>query len=223
MNPRDLIIGHAGWSGAAALIPIPFVDDLFSASVRKALLARLGKHRKAEIDKAALEKLGGALSGRKLVSLLGARRLIGKWSVPLQVLMRSSDIIGTFQLGTLFDHHLRTRDENAGPVDVAEAGHLLRAVEVATKSARGEATERAFMGILKQSSSMALAVPRQVRAIAAKYTTRKKSRAPELLVKTVPKPIVAQAIGFMGSRASTVERSYVELLRDAFDRSWRTK
>jgi uncharacterized protein (DUF697 family) len=147
---RRLILGRALLSGAAGLVPVPYIDDLLAGQVRAGLVRRLADLRRVDVDRNAVAELATPHHSRLLnaagmgaVLLGGAQRVWRRVAASILVVRRVDEAVQTFQIGTLFDHYCARHHVGLG-LDGARANALRAAMEQAIRQARGRAVEKAF-------------------------------------------------------------------------------
>ncbi len=193
---RRLILSRALLSGAAGLVPVPYLDDLLAGQVRAGLVRRLADLRRVDVDGNAVAELATPTSSRVLhaaglgaILLGGAQKVWRRVAASILVVRRADEAMQTFQIGTLFDHYCSRHHVGLG-LDGGKAKTLRDAMEQAIKHARGQALEDAFQRTLA--------------------TTRKLSRrlARRALVEKVETELAGPA------------QAYVAALVGAFDVAW---
>ncbi len=193
---RRLILGRAVLSGAAGLVPVPYLDDLLAGQVRAGLVRRIAELRRVDVDSNAVAELSTPTGSRVLhaagvgaVLLGGAQRVWRRVAASLLVVRRADEAMQTFQIGTLFDHYCARHHLGLG-LDGVRARALREAMEKAVRHARGQALEDAFQRTLSTS-----------RRLAGRLTRR-------LLVEKVETELAGPA------------QAYVAALVAAFDVAW---
>jgi uncharacterized protein (DUF697 family) len=193
---RRLILSRALLSGAAGLVPVPYLDDLLAGQVRSGLVRRLAELRRVDVDGNAVAELATPTGSRVLhaasvgaILIGGAQKVWRRVAASLLVVRRADEAMQTFQIGTLFDHYCSRHHVGLG-LDGTKARTLRDAMEQAIKQARGQTLEDAFQRTLA--------------------TTRKLSRrlARRALVEKVESELAGPA------------SAYVAALVGAFDVAW---
>jgi uncharacterized protein (DUF697 family) len=172
---RRLILGRALLSGAAGLVPVPYLDDLLAGQVRAGLVRRLAELRRVDVDGNAVAELATPTGSRVLhaaglgaVLLGGAQKVWRRVAASLLVVRRADEAMQTFQIGTLFDHYCTRHHVGLG-VDGNKAKTLRDAMDQAIRHARGQALEDAFQRTLAGSRKLAGRLAR--RALVEKVET----------------------------------------------------
>lgn len=154
---RRLILGRALLSGAAGLVPVPYLDDLLAGQVRAGLVRRLAELRRVDVDGNAVAELATPTGSRVLhaaglgaVLLGGARRVWRRVAASILVVRRADEAMQTFQIGTLFDHYCARHHVGLG-LDGGKARTLRDAMDQAIRHARGQALEDGFRRALGTS------------------------------------------------------------------------
>jgi len=157
---RRLILGRALLSGAAGLVPVPYLDDLLAGQVRAGLVRRIAELRRVDVDGNAVAELATPTGSRVLhaaglgaVLLGGAQKVWRRVAASILVVRRADEAMQTFQIGTLFDHYCSRHHVGLG-VDGAKAKTLRDAMEQAIRHARGQALEDAFQRTLSTSRKL---------------------------------------------------------------------
>src|SRR5690349_22158842 len=65
---RPLILGRSLISGAASLVPIPYIDELLAALVRESLIRRIAEIRQVDIEQAAVQAVAAPHGSRLLTA-----------------------------------------------------------------------------------------------------------------------------------------------------------
>jgi hypothetical protein len=172
---RRLILGRALLSGAAGLVPVPYLDDLLAGQVRSALVRRIAELRRVDVDMNAVAELSTPTGSRVLhaagigaVLLGGAKKVWRRVAASLLVVRRADEAMQTFQIGTLFDHYCARHHIGLG-LDGGKARALREAMDQAIRHARGQALESAFQRTLATSRKLAGRLAR--RALVEKVET----------------------------------------------------
>jgi hypothetical protein len=225
MNGR-LILGRALISGAAGLVPVPYLDDFLSTAVRGGLIRAVAERRQVDVDDAAVAQLVSPAASRLLAAAnlgavaWGTRRAWRRVAASLLVVRRADEALQTFQLGTLFDHYCAVHHIGFG-LDAARAARLRLAIDQAVHTARRDTVERAFRRALRAPGVAALGLPRGARALWSRL--RKGPLEAEPLGAVVE---AAAARGWLRRAVDGLERElglgYVRALTDAFDAAWRS-
>ncbi len=165
---RRLILGRALLSGAAGLVPVPYLDDLLAGQVRAGLVRRLADLRRVDVDGNAVAELATPTGSRVLhaaglgaVLLGGAQKVWRRVAASILVVRRADEAMQTFQIGTLFDHYCTRHHVGLG-LDGAKAKTLRDAMDQAIRHARGQALEDAFQRTLAGSRRLAGRVARRL-------------------------------------------------------------
>jgi len=158
---RRLILGRALLSGAAGLVPVPYLDDLLAGQVRAGLVRRVAELRRVDVDANAVAELATPTGSRVLhaagvgaVLLGGARKVWRHVAASIVIVRRADEAMQTFQIGTLFDHYCARHHVGLG-LDGGKARALREAMEQAIRHARGQALEAAFQRALSTSRKLA--------------------------------------------------------------------
>jgi uncharacterized protein (DUF697 family) len=158
---RRLILGRAVLSGAAGLVPVPYLDDLLAGQVRAGLVRRLAELRRVDVDANAVAELATPSGSRVLhaasigaVLIGGAQKVWRRVAASILVVRRADEAMQTFQIGTLFDHYCARHHVGLG-LDGAKARALREAMEQAIRHARGQALEAAFQRTLATTRKLA--------------------------------------------------------------------
>ena len=172
---RKLILGRALLSGAAGLVPVPYLDDLLAGQVRAGLVRRLAELRRVDVDGNAVAELATPTGSRVLhaasigtVLIGGAKKVWRRVAASILVVRRADEAMQTFQIGTLFDHYCSRHHVGLG-LDGAKARNLREAMEQAIRHARGKTLEDAFQRTLATSHKLAGRLAR--RALVEKVET----------------------------------------------------
>jgi hypothetical protein len=227
---RLLVLQRALVSGAAGLVPVPYLDDVLAAGVRAGLVRRLAELRQVDVDEQAVALLVTPHASRLLAAAsLGSAALRGtrfawrRLALSLIFVRRADEALHTFQVGTLFDHYCARHHVGLG-LDRARAAALRRAMDAAIRSARSESFERAFRRALRVPGAAALGLPRRVwsRLIGRRGPiSAEPITLDEAMRDAASKSVVARAVESLGREVASVEKSYVGALVDAFDAAWR--
>jgi hypothetical protein len=158
---RRLILFRSLISGAAGLVPVPYLDDLLAAQVRAGLVRRIADLRRVDVDRNAVSELATPSGSRVLhaagmgaLLLGGAQRVWRRVAASLLVVRRADEAMQSFQIGTLFDHYCARHHVGLG-LDGAKARLLREAMEQAIRHARGQALEGAFQRTIKTTRKLA--------------------------------------------------------------------
>ena len=158
---RKLILGRALLSGAAGLVPVPYIDDLLAGQVRAGLVRRLAELRRVDVDGNTVAELATPTGSRVLhaaglgaVLLGGAQKVWRRVAASILVVRRVDEAMQTFQIGTLFDHYCTRHHVGLG-LDGNKAATLRDAMDKAIRHARGQALEDAFQRTLAGSRKLA--------------------------------------------------------------------
>jgi hypothetical protein len=221
---RPLIIARALVSGAAGMVPVPYLDDLLANLVRESLIKRLAEIRNVDIDPHAVQAVATPRGSRLLTAAtlgsaaLGAtRRVFRRVAASLLLVRRVDEAMQTFQVGTLFDHYCARHHVGLG-LDTQKAAKLRLAMERAIRETHGDALQRAFRSTLRMPSALVIALPRMVMA-----RFRKKKDAPIDAEKLDDQLRRAESSGFVKRAVSSVTgvgQGYGRALAAAFDEAW---
>src|SRR4051794_41798599 len=74
---RRTILFRSLLSGAAGLVPVPYLDDILAGQVRAGLVRRLAELRRVDIDRNAVAELSQPTGGRMLNAAAMGAVLIG--------------------------------------------------------------------------------------------------------------------------------------------------
>jgi hypothetical protein len=229
---RLLVLQRALVSGAAGLVPVPYLDDMLAAAVRAGLVRRLAELRQVDLDEQAVALLVTPNPSRMLAAAsLGSAALHGtrfawrRLALSLLFVRRADEAMHTFQVGTLFDHYCAQHHVGLG-LDRPRAAALRRAMDAAIRSARSESLERAFRRALRMPGTAALVLPRLVWSrligrrgpVAAEPIT-----LDEAVRDAASRSVVVRAVESVGREVAAVEQSYVSALIEAFDSAWRSE
>jgi len=172
---RRLILSRALLSGAAGLVPVPYLDDLLAGQVRAGLVRRLAELRRVDVDGNAVAELATPTSSRVLhaaglgaILLGGAQKVWRRVAASILVVRRADEAMQTFQIGTLFDHYCTRHHVGLG-LDGGKAKTLRDAMDQAIKHARGQALEDAFARTLSTTKRLSRRLAR--RALVEKVET----------------------------------------------------
>lgn len=157
---RRIILLRSLLSGAAGLVPVPYLDDLLAGQVRSAMVRRLAELRRVDVDANAVYELATPHHSRLLgaagmgAAVLGtAQRVWRKVAASILVVRRADEAVQTFQIGTLFDHYCARHHVGLG-LDGGKAHALREAMDAAIRHARGRAMEDAFERALTTSRKL---------------------------------------------------------------------
>jgi uncharacterized protein (DUF697 family) len=158
---RRLILSRALLSGAAGLLPVPYLDDLIAGQIRSTLVRRIADLRRVDVDANAVHELAEPHHGRLLQAagtgallLGGARQIWRKVAASILVVRRVDEAVQTFQVGTLFDHYCARHHLGLG-LDGRRARALREAMEEAVKNARSRAFYDALSRAVGQARTFA--------------------------------------------------------------------
>ena len=172
---RRLILSRSLLSGAAGLVPVPYLDDLLAGQVRAGLVRRLAELRRVDVDSNAVAELATPTSSRVLhaaglgaILLGGAQKVWRRVAASILVVRRADEAMQTFQIGTLFDHYCTRHHVGLG-LDGDKARTLRDAMDKAIKHARGQALEDAFQRTLSTTRKLSRRLAR--RALVEKVET----------------------------------------------------
>jgi|SRR5579859_8122405 len=217
---RTLILGRAVMSGAASLVPIPYVDELLAALVRESLIRRLAEIRKVDIEPAAVQAVAAPHGSRLLTAAtlgsaaLGAtRRAFRRIAASLLLVRRVDEAMQTFQVGTLFDHYCARHHVGLG-LDAKAAAKLRQAMDRAIRDTHGDTLQKAF----RASLEMPVALPKRLWS-----RIKRRSGGPIDAEKLDGELRRVEKTGFVQRTAESVTgvgKNYGRALAAAFDRSW---
>lgn len=158
---RRTILFRSLLSGAAGLVPVPYLDDILSGQVRAGLVRRIAELRRVDVDRNAVHELSQPSGGRVLnaasmgaILIGGAKKVWRRVAASILVVRRADEAMQTFQIGTLFDHYCARHHVGLG-LDGARARSLRDAMDQAIKQARSTALEDAFQRTLATSRKLA--------------------------------------------------------------------
>ena len=158
---RRMILGRALLSGAAGLVPVPYIDDLLAGQVRAGLVRRIADLRRVDVDRNAVAELATPTGSRLLhaagmgaILLGGAQRLWRRVAASILVVRRVDEAVQTFQIGPLFDHYCARHHVGLG-LDGAKARALREAMDQAIRRARGQAIEQSFARAMATTRKLA--------------------------------------------------------------------
>jgi len=158
---RRTILFRSLLSGAAGLVPVPYLDDILAGQVRAGLVKRLAELRRVDVDRNAVAELSQPSGGRMLhaasvgaILIGGAKRVWRRVAASILVVRRADEAMQTFQIGTLFDHYCARHHVGLG-LDGTRARALRDAMDLAIRHARGQALEDAFQRTLATSRKLA--------------------------------------------------------------------
>jgi hypothetical protein len=130
-RPEDALIVERSLLGAlAALIPLPFVDDVLLKRARKALFLELARRARLYVDDEVIAILT-AEPQRSMVGTVGVEAvswLFRRATLPLTITARGRAALQTFQLATLFDQYARQHHSGLD-LDVENAKKLRAAFD----------------------------------------------------------------------------------------------
>jgi hypothetical protein len=217
---RPLILGRALISGAASLVPIPYIDELLAALVRESLIRRLAEIRKVDMEPAAVQAVSAPHGSRLLTAAtlgsaaLGAtRRAFRRIAASLLLVRRVDEAMQTFQVGTLFDHYCARHHVGLG-LDAKAAAKLRQAMDRAIRDTHGDALQRAFRASLQAP----VALPKRLWSRA-----RRRNDGPIDAEKLDGDLKRAERSSFVRRTADSVTgvgKNYGRALAAAFDRAW---
>jgi hypothetical protein len=221
---RPLILGRALISGAASLVPVPYLDELLAALVRESLIRRLAEIRNVDIDPHAVQAVAAPHGSRLLTAAtlgsaaLGAtRRAFRRIAASLLVVRRVDEAMQTFQVGTLFDHYCARHHVGLG-LDAQRAAKLRKAMDVAIRDTHGDALQRAFRASLRLPGAFAVTLPKRLWS-----RLRKKGDGPLDAEKIDGELRRTETAGFVERAVGSVTgvgKSYGRSLADAFDQAF---
>jgi hypothetical protein len=220
---RPLILGRAVISGAAGLVPVPYIDELLAALVRESLVRRLAEIRQVDVDPQALQAIAAPQGSRLLTAAtlgsaaLGAtRRVFRRLAASLLLVRRVDEAMQTFQVGTLFDHYCARHHVGLG-LDSQRAVRLRKAMDAAIRSTHGEALQRSFRATLRMPGALAVELPRRL------WSRVRRRGGPVDAEKLDGELRRAESAGFVQRAAAGITgvgRGYGRSLADAFDEAW---
>lgn len=143
---RGGVVVYAGVAGAAAVIPVPFVDAFLGKLARGSAMRRVAQRRGVRLTPEARD----VLARPGLASRLGTaparllRNALTQALAPLRIASRIEDAAATFLSALLLDHYLLTADRRpASPMSEHEAKVIRDAME-ASWAEMGLETLRSF-------------------------------------------------------------------------------
>jgi len=217
---RALILGRAVLSGAASLVPVPYIDELLAALVRESLIRRIAEIRKVDLDPAAVQAVAAPHGSRLLTAAtlgsaaLGAtRRAFRRLAASLLLVRRVDEAMQTFQVGTLFDHYCARHHVGLG-LDAKAAAKLRQAMDRAIRDTHGDALQRAFRASLEAP----IALPKRLWS-----RVRRRGGGPIDAEKLDGELRRAEKTSFMQRTADSITgvgKGYGRALAGAFDRAW---
>ena len=127
------VLARALLAGTVAMLPVPLLDDLAVAGVRRRLVSSLAGARGVDLDRPALEALAAAPAQGRAGGLAGTAVRLGVRAtssrlMPAFLLARAAEAaVATFRLGVAFDayalhHHV------GGRLGLADAARLHAAI-----------------------------------------------------------------------------------------------
>lgn len=125
-----LILERALLGAIAAMVPVPFVDDVLLRRARRALLREIATRARLHLDAPSLEVLAADPEVSRLARAglgLVARALRGA-AMPLRVADRARAALVSYQLATLLDHYARVHHRGLD-LDVERTRRLRAAFE----------------------------------------------------------------------------------------------
>jgi hypothetical protein len=210
---RRLIIGRALLSGAAGLVPVPYLDDIVAGAVRSALLRQVAERRAVDADRNALAELSTPHGSRILsaatlgaAALGGARRAWRHVATSILLVRRVDEAVQTFQIGTLFDHYCARHHVGLG-LDGERARQLRKSMDQAIRVARNDAVDRTFKKTLRASSGVLVAAAKRLLP-----RLRKQDDASDAQLEVAVEKVEAELQG--------PSSAYVAALVGAFDVAW---
>jgi hypothetical protein len=216
---RPLILGRSLISGAASLVPIPYIDELLAALVRESLIRRIAEIRQVDIEQAAVQAVAAPHGSRLLTAAtlgsaaLGAtRRAFRRIAASLLLVRRVDEAMQTFQVGTLFDHYCARHHVGLG-LDAKAAAKLRQAMDHAIRDTHGDALQRAFRASLEVPASL----PKRL------WSRLRKKNGPVDAEKLDGELKRAEKSTFVQRTTNSVTgvgKSYGRALAAAFDRAW---
>ena len=215
---RPLILGRALVSGAASLVPVPYLDELLAALVRESLIRRLAEIRSVDIDPHAVQAVAAPHGSRLLTAAtlgsaaLGAtRRAFRRLAASLLLVRRVDEAMQTFQVGTLFDHYCARHHVGLG-LDAKAAAKLRQAMDRAIRDTHGDALQRAFRASLRMPGSL----PKRL------WSRLRRGKGPVDAEKLDGELRRAEKSGLLASGIAGVGKGYARSLANAFDEAWTT-
>ncbi len=130
--PEGVLAG-ALLAGTVALLPVPLLDDLAVAGVRRRLVSSLARARGVDLERPALEALAAAPAPGRAGGLVGSAVRLGVRAtrsrlLPAFLLARAAEAaVATFRLGVAFDAYAE-RHHVGGRLGVADAARLHAAI-----------------------------------------------------------------------------------------------
>jgi hypothetical protein len=216
---RPLILGRAVISGAASLVPVPYIDELLAALVRESLIRRLAEIRSVDIEPHAVQAVAAPHGSRLLTAAtlgsaaLGAtRRAFRRIAASLLLVRRVDEAMQTFQVGTLFDHYCARHHVGLG-LDAKAAAKLRQAMDRAIRDTHGDALQRAF----RSSLQLPAALPKRL------WSRLRRRSGPIDAEKLDGELRRAEKTGFVQRTTNSITgvgKNYGRALAKAFDEAW---
>jgi len=231
---RRLILSRALLSGAAGMLPLPYVDDLLAGSIRAALIRRIAEIRQVDVDANAVDALAHPYSNRILnaaslgaIAIGGTRRVMRKLAVSFLLVRRVDESVQTFQLGTLFDHYCAKQHVGPG-LDGNRALMLRQSMEHAIRQARSEAITRAFKKGLRSLGALTMSMPRNALSLWSRLRggpirADKVDTFDDRLEVAASSSLMKRAVSSVENEVQSLERGYFEALLDTFDAAWQAR
>jgi hypothetical protein len=180
---RRLIVLRSLLSGLAAMTPVPLLDDILAARVRRQTIRRIAEARRVDVTaEAVLAVADGRVAPPGLKTLLSASlvpRLISRSARKALILVtaaqRADEALRTFAVATLFDHYCATLHVGAG-LDGPRAKQLRADIDDALTRAPSRVALRLFRRGLVASAKAVLAVPGEIFGRASDLVLRRLGR-----------------------------------------------
>lgn len=247
---RPLILERAAVAQAAALLPVPFVDDLLADAARSTLLRRIATARGVGATDEALSILSritladdsAPAAAASHLSRRLLRRTFRRLAVAVQLVGHAGDFANTFAIATLFDHYCALHHVGPG-LDGPAATRLRAAIDAAIADARRGYAGSGLRRLAGRTSALLLSAPRallrRVPLLPSRSTTssdeptgtRERTRQPERIESaetvrpgdrppTVGATRVQRSVAAVSGFANAAGRGYIDALVAAFDARW---
>jgi hypothetical protein len=235
VSHRRLILGRALIAGAAGLVPLPYLDDLLSGTVRGGMIRALAERRQVDVDPAAVAELSTP-AGSRLLSAAnlgalawGTRRAWRRVAASLLVVRRADEAVQTFQIGTLFDHYCAQHHVGLG-LDAARAAVLRSAMDEAVHAAHRGSVERVFRRALRApvvAVAGLIGLPRGARALWLRLRGGPVEPVEIVQLADDAHPAAVESRGWLRRAVDGLDRelggAYERALTDAFDAAWKAR
>ncbi|MCA9670631.1 MAG: hypothetical protein KC503_33775 [Myxococcales bacterium] len=214
---EELLVSVSLMSGAATLVPLPVVGDLFAAGLRRTLVERLARGRGVAISPKAAGHIAGdplklGAAAPAALGRLGWRRLARS----LSWILRVDEAAMTYLLGLYVLHYLESHHVTGTPIDDARGEAIAAAIARARRGARFDLlfklTRDALAAAGSQISGMALSALAAARAL----VTRSKRDAADIATERVPPEAVSAARSALDHARTTLR----EGVAASFDAAW---